>query len=151
MSFMTRPFRDNRNALMMSQLWNWLPTKYLPCSNNPVSKRYDSKKSYKEKKKNVGYIKTLSFRLFSIMTKAPLFFWLSSPNCPFFSSTYFWCLRQINQDSVSKVPKVVFSHVIKEEERGRHTHQIFFVLSKWWLLLLFGSILLSTEPIGNRA
>ena len=21
---MTRPFRDNRNALMMSQLWNWL-------------------------------------------------------------------------------------------------------------------------------
>ena len=62
------------------------------------------------------------------MTKAPLFFRLSSPNCPFFSSTYFWYLRQINQDSVSKVPKVVFSHVIKEE--GGDTHIKFFLFSQ---------------------
>ena len=140
MSFMTRPFRDNRNALMMSQLWNWLPTKYLPCSNNPVSKIMIPKSHTMKKKINIScWIYQNTFRLFSIMTTAPLFFGCRPQIVLFFPSTYFWCLRQINQDSVSKVPKVVFSHVIKEEERGRHTHQIFFcslkvvVITSFWL------------------
>ena len=83
-SFMTRPFRDNRNALMMSQLWNWLLLQLLRkviCKLFKFLKHYLLYENWKIFEKCCHFNYILS-KLFSNNQHT------QSPRCPFLRSRY---------------------------------------------------------------